>query len=116
MPYALGGTGFVGFVALIRWGLHQNWPLAIITGLLWAVALGSLMQAARDRRFAGVRMSGYFVASVALTTAAAQLGVSALDLPAAEERLAAGLMVLGVGFAGVTLGMLGAVIPGRRQD
>lgn len=43
-----------------------------------------------------------------LTSAAALLGVQALNLPMREATLAPGLLVLGVGFAGQALGMLSA--------
>jgi len=116
MQYVSGGISFLVFLALVRWGLHLNWPLAVITGAVCAVAAASLVVAARDRELARSKISVYTWLATVLTDSVALLGVKALDLPTRESTLAAGILVLAVGVASVALGMLGAVAgvkPGR---
>ncbi|WP_374711980.1 hypothetical protein [Symbiobacterium terraclitae] len=108
MQFVLGGISFVAFMGLVRWGLDMNWPLAVIAGAVWSVAVTSLVRAARDRHLSRIRMSGFTWLAAVLTNFVALLGVHALDLPTPEYNFAAGILVLAVGAANVALGMLGA--------
>lgn len=115
----IGWSFFAGIAALLWWVCGLHWAFAVIAGVTWATGVWSLTVLLKDSRFRK-RDTGtgpYLIIFNVLLAVAANVGVFGLPDLFAEVRLGLALLILGVGMAGVGLGMLcGAAVAAEKEE